>query len=197
MTTLSEQPPPRRGAKAGYYPDPLQSGRARYWDGSSWTLTIGPQIAADAPKSRTVPPPTKVCRHCGAQAETFEGNCPHCGRGYGQSSGPAIAAIVAACVLLILFLGGCAVFIGAVVEEADFDDEAISQREFDSLQIGTTIGAVRARFGRPLETAEIETGRRRATCLYYEDADQPFEEDDYFELCFAGGKLYAKRAFSS
>jgi uncharacterized protein DUF2510 len=197
MSVLSEQPPPRRGAKAGYYPDPLRSGRARFWDGSNWTLTMGPQIAADAPKGKVVPPPTKLCRHCGAQAETFEGNCPNCGRAYGQSSGPIIAAIAAACVLLILLLGGCAVLIGAVLEEADLDDEAISRREFESVRIGTTEAAVRARFGRPLETTEIETGRRRATCLYYDDADQEFDEDDYFELCFADGKLYAKRAFSS
>jgi Protein of unknown function (DUF2510) len=196
MTLLSEQPPPRkRGAKAGYYPDPLGSGRARYWDGANWTHQLGPLVEEGAAKGTAVPPPTKVCRHCGAQSETFDSSCPSCGKAYQRSTG-LIIGIVAACLGSIVLLGGCAVLFAVVVDDLEIDDGEIEQREFESVKVGDTEGEVRARLGDPSDTSEIEDRRGRYRCLYYDDEDEPFEEDAYFEFCFIDGKLFFKRDYS-
>lgn len=196
MSLLSEMPPPRkRGAKAGFYPDPLGGGRARYWDGASWTPQLGPMVSEEAAKGTPVPPPTKVCRHCGAQSETFDSNCPNCGKAYKRSTG-VIIGIVAACLGSIVLIGGCAALFAAVVDDIEIDDGAIAQREFDSVKVGETEGQIRARLGDPSDVSDIEDKRGRSRCLYYDDEEQRFEEDAYFEFCFAGGKLVYKREFS-
>lgn len=195
MSALSQQPPPRRGAKAGYYPDPLGSRRARWWDGVRWTPSIGPMTPADAPRGKPVPAPTKVCRHCGAQSQTFEGTCPNCGRSYAANTGVVIASAVGV-VLLILFLGGCFAAIAALDDISPREDDAVSGPEFDSVEIGMPKEAVERVLGEPASTAEIEQGRRHYLCVYYEDASDRFDEDEYYELCYLNGRLFAKRDFS-
>jgi hypothetical protein len=194
MTLLSEQPPPRKGAKAAYYPDPLGSGRARFWDGASWTHQLGPLVEEGAAKGRTVPPPTKVCRHCGAQSETFESACPSCGRPYGQRSGLAIAAIAAACVLLILFLGGCTVLFFAATSELT-DQYEISEAEFNSIQRGSTREQVENRLGEPLDRFhETDPPQGEVLCISYtQEEGDVFDIFDPYELCFEDGRLYEKR----
>ena len=69
----SEQPPPRKGATAGYYPDPLGSGRGRYWDGHTWTdAMVGGARSRPTPQVEPCPASrrTSVCRHCGAAEPT-------------------------------------------------------------------------------------------------------------------------------
>jgi hypothetical protein len=191
MSALSEQPPPRKGAKAGYYPDPLGSDRSRYWDGVSWTPTLGPAVEGDAAPNKPVPPPTKKCRHCGVESETFEGNCPNCGRSYARVSGPVLAGIAAACVLLILLIGGCAVLFSAVVDEIDEEGE-ITERQFESVAIGDSQAQVEDRFGDPEDRAEFEDSQGRYVCWLYHDEDEPFDEDASFEFCFANGVVISK-----
>lgn len=195
MTALSEQKPPRRGAKAGYYPDPLGGDLARWWDGANWTHQLGPPVEEGAAKSKAVPPPTKVCRHCGAQAETFDSTCPNCGRSYRISTGMVISTS-AGVIVLVLFLGGCFAALSAL-DEFDPDDETISRAEFDSLEIGTPQTTVESRLGDPASTSEIEQGRRSYTCVYYDDEADRFDEDEYYELCYFQGRLFEKRAFTN
>jgi hypothetical protein len=193
MSALSEQPPPRKGAKAGYYPDPLGGKRARWWDGANWGHMLGPPVAADAARGKAIAPPTKVCRHCGAQSETFDSTCPNCGRSYTISRGMVIGATLGV-VLLVLFLGGC-VAVLATLDTSD-DDEALSKAEFDTIRIGTPKSSVERRFGGPASTSEIEQGQRRYVCDYYDDSADRFDENDYFELCYLNGLLFSKRDFS-
>jgi hypothetical protein len=195
MTLLGEQPPPRKGAKAGYYPDPLGSGKARWWDGANWTHMLGPLVEAGSPRSRKVPPPTKVCSHCGAQSETFESNCPNCGRSYGLSRGGLIAIIAAACVAGVLLLGGCAALIVAGVNEVEEEQDAyeITREQFDSIQSGATRSSVEASLGEPYETDRFEESGLQVTCLYYpEKGEDVFSE--MIEFCFVGGRLDSKHA---
>ena len=70
MSSLEGLPPPRSDAEAGFYPDPLRTGRARWWDGKQWTLRMGPRVTADAPMEKVVPPPKRVCRRCGMRWAT-------------------------------------------------------------------------------------------------------------------------------
>lgn len=196
MPELTELPPPRKGAKAGYYPDPLGSGRSRWWDGANWTHMLGPLVAADAAKGKPIPPPTKVCKHCGAQAETFEGTCPSCGRSYSGMSTGAIVAIVAAAVLGGgLLLGGCAALIVAGVNELEEEQEEheITRAQFNSIQSGATRASVEAELGEPFETDEFARGKGEPICTYYpEEGDDLFDEK--FEFCFVGGRLDSKFA---
>lgn len=194
MSELSQQPPPRKGAKSGYYPDPLGSDWARFWDGAAWTPTVGPKVEQGAAKGKAVPPPTKVCRHCGAQSETFEPACPNCGKGYGHVSGWAIAGIAAASIVLILFLGGCAVLFAAIGSKVG-DENSISERQFDSIQTGSSIGSVEGRLGEPFDRFhENDPPQGRVLCITYtQDDGDLFDIFNPYEFCFANGLLYEKR----
>jgi uncharacterized protein DUF2510 len=185
---LSALPPPRRGARAGYYPDPLGGRHARWWDGRDWTLTVGPLVPADAPRSKALAPPTKVCPRCATQAETFAGDCPNCGRSYTRSSPWKIAAIAAGA--LLLTVGGCAGCVALVAQDAA-DEYSISRDEYRSLTPGTPQAAVESKLGEPY--AEEQTARR--TCLYYED-DEVFSDRE-FGVCFRGGLLVSRFEYAN
>ena len=188
MYQLSELPPPRKEAEAGYYPDPLGSGRARWWDGTAWTSTIGPKVGPDAPLDRPLPTPTKVCPRCAVQSQTFAPRCPNCGRTYTRPSAWQIAAIAAA--TLVLGLGGCGacVVIGLNAADEELDRTAISQREFDSVNQGTPRAEVEARFGEPWET-DREGG---LDCIAYTERDDSLFDLTLFDFCFRDGRLAYK-----
>jgi hypothetical protein len=192
MSALSDQPPPRKGAKSGYYPDPLGGPHARWWDGSAWNLRLGPRVPPDAPRNRALAPATKTCRHCGVQSETFEGTCPNCRKPYGQSNGWVIAAIAIACVLFVLFLGGCAVLFGALVGGVH-RSHAISQREFDSVALGSMRTSVEGTLGSPYESDQVQDRTRGpVTCIYYHQEGERRYSRAYYGFCFARGRLFSK-----
>jgi Protein of unknown function (DUF2510) len=192
MSTLSQQPPPRKGAKAGYYPDPLGSARSRYWDGSNWTPTLGPQVPEGTARGKSIPPPTKVCPHCHAQAETFETTCPSCGRAYGLSRKAILGIIGASIAVVVLFIGGCAGLIALGIE--DREDHEITRAEFEAIEYGSTRDEVERELGDPYDEITFEEEVGDVTCLYYpEEGDHLFSEDD-LELCFVAGRLDSKHA---
>ena len=193
MSSLEGLPPPRRGAGAGYYPDPLRTGRARWWNGNAWALRMGPRVSPEAPADRAVPPPKKVCKRCGAEAETFAAECPSCGRSYTQSTG-LIVGLIAAALVLLLLVGGCAALIVAGIDEIEDlePSNAITQEEFDSVRLGGSRAAIQGRLGRPDEVERFRTKRGQVTCILYNDADESVFQSDAFRICFAGDRAYAK-----
>jgi hypothetical protein len=196
MAELSELPPPRKGAKAGYYPDPLGSGRARWWDGAHWSHMLGPLVAADARRGKPLPPPTKVCPRCGAQSETFETSCPNCGRAYGLNRGAIVGIIAAGIGASLLFLGGCATLIVLGVNEAEeeVDETSISRAQFESIPIGASRGEVERRLGDFWnQRREESVGGDRLQCIYYnEEGSSVFDDEREFGFCFIGGELVSK-----
>jgi Protein of unknown function (DUF2510) len=190
VTELSELPAPRRGARAGYYPDPLGGRHARWWDGNAWTLNVGPLVPPEAPRNKALAPPTKVCPRCATQAETFAGNCPNCGRSYTQASPWKIAALIAASGLLLI--GGCGgcVLLGAAVVNDELEDQSISRSEFTAVPPGATRAAVESRFGDPVDTYRSQG----AVCLEYYEGDQGIFSFDFYEFCFLNGRLVSKHA---
>jgi len=188
VTDLTELPAPRKGARAGYYPDPLGGRHARWWDGHAWTLTVGPLVPPDAPRNRALKPPTKICPRCATQAETFAGNCPNCGRSYTQASPWRIAAIAIGAVVLTLGgCGACAVA-GVKLAEDELEEQSITRAEFASVASGTTRSEVEARFGDPIDTYR----ERGGTCINYYREGQGFLDFDFFEFCFVDGVLVRK-----
>jgi len=189
MLELSELPPPSKAAEAGYYPDPLGSGRARWWNGAAWTATVGPKVEPDAPFDRPVPPPTKVCRRCAVQSQTFAPECPNCGRNYTRASGPQLVGIIAAS--LLLTVGGCGACIAIGIEagEEELERTAITRDEFDAVPPGASREPVEARLGAPFDTDRDGD----LVCLTYNEEGELF--GDFYELCFEDGVLVSKDAY--
>jgi hypothetical protein len=192
VSVLSEQPPPRKGARPGYYPDPLGSGRARWWDGSAWTLRVGAQVPPGAAAGKPVPPPKRLCGRCGVQSETFGDTCLNCGRPYGANRALIAVAIVGACIAVIALLGGCAALIAVGIEAAEdeLDENAITRQQFQEIEPGASEASVRARLGEP--SSEEELGRPRVNCIYDSQEGEGLSGLDDFQLCFAGGVLSSK-----
>ncbi|MGH2923868.1 MAG: DUF2510 domain-containing protein [Solirubrobacterales bacterium] len=190
MFELAQLPPPGRKAEAGYYPDPLGSGRARWWDGTTWTSTIGPKVEPDAPPARPLPTPTKVCPRCAVQSQTFAPRCPNCGRTYSRASGWQLVAIIAG--TIVLGLGGCGACIAVSVNsvEDELDRNAISEREFESVKRGTTRAAVEARLGDPWDTFSDDG----IECITY-TAEGGLFDLTLYDLCFLDGRLVSKDAY--
>lgn len=156
-------------------------------------MRVGPRVAADAPKGRPVAPPPKQCRHCSTQSETFAESCPSCGRSYGSSPGVIAAAIAAACVAVILLLGGCAVLFGLAVEKAgeELEDVGITRSQFNAVEPGASEASVRAQLGRPISTEELSTPGVK--CIYYPQSGEGIVGLDDFQFCFKDGVLSSKR----
>jgi hypothetical protein len=195
---LSDMAPPRKGARAGYYPDPLGGRRARWWDGHAWTLQLGPLAPADAQRNRALPPPSKVCPRCATQAETFAANCPNCGRSYSATAPWKIAVIVTAA--LLVTVGGCAgcIAVGLNLANDELEQHSITREEFDRVPAGTTQAALERELGDPLDR-KAARGRRSAGifgCDTYHEADSGVINADTFEFCFdASGRLVSKRTY--
>jgi hypothetical protein len=194
VTDLSAQPPPHKGAKEGYYPDPLGTGRSRWWDGSAWTMRVGPYAPPGAPADKPVDPPAKRCRHCGAESRTFGDRCENCGRKYGPGPGIVLAIVAASVVACILLLGGCALLLQAGIDavEDEVDERAITKGQFDSIVPGDTESSVRIRLGKPL--SEDTYARKDLECLYYAEKGEGILSIDDFEFCFRDGVLVSKHA---
>ena len=198
MPDLDALPPPRPRAKEGYYLDPLGGKRARWWDGARWTPTVGPEVApATAAKlgaGKPVPPPAKTCPHCGVESETFEGDCPSCGKSYERRK--TIRAAVIASVAMLALIGGC----GALIALSDTDEgESVTEADYAAVAQGESQASVEARFGDPAEREEFEQtigGRvQRGECLYYYQEGTDSFDDEYFQFCFENGELYLKSEY--
>jgi hypothetical protein len=198
MVDLDSLPPPGRRAGEGYYLDPLGGRRARWWDGTRWTHTVGPEVdpatAAGLGKGRPVPAPAKTCPHCGVESETFEGTCPSCGKSYERRK--AIRAAVIAAVALLVLVGGCGALIALT---DDLDSDSVSEAEYDSVAQGESLTAVETRFGDPADREEFEQsiGGRvvEGECLYYYQEGTDSFDEEYFQFCFDDGTLYLKSEY--
>ena len=101
-------------------------------------------------------------------------------------------AIAAACVAVLLFLGGCAALIVVGVNEVEdeIDERAITKAQYDLIDPGTPESVVRARLGEPL--SEESFRRRRLECVYYAQEDEGLFGIDDFQFCFRNGVLVSK-----
>jgi outer membrane protein assembly factor BamE (lipoprotein component of BamABCDE complex) len=102
------------------------------------------------------------------------------------------AAIAAACLSVVLLLGGCAalVVVGVNAIEDEIDETAITKAQYDLIEPGTPESVVRARLGDPLSEESFKRGR--LDCIYYAQQDEGLFSIDDFRFCFRDGVLVSK-----
>jgi Protein of unknown function (DUF2510) len=167
---LSEQKAPARGAKPGFYPDPLGTPRARWWDGERWTMRVGPKTPEGAAKGKAIPAPEPT-----------------------PTSPWAVAgAIAASCLAILLLLGGCAALIVVGVNEAEDEigEYAITKAQYDLVEPGTPESVLRARLGEPISEDSFKRGR--IECIYYPEEDGGLFDIESFQFCFRNELLISK-----
>ena len=184
MPPIEDLPPPRTGAAAGFYPDPLGSNRGRWWDGTGWTLRIGPRVPPGTAMGKQLDPPEKTCPRCGMTSQTFASHCPSCGRDFRLNRG-MIVGMVAAAIGVTLLLGGCV----ALINLADSGDDEISREDFDSVSFGDSMSSVEEEFGDPWEREEFREQGATVKCIeYFDEGDL----DRTYDFCFVNGRLVNK-----
>ena len=191
-------------ASEGWKPDPTGASDWRWWDGTAWTDRVGAnQQATSAPSegSPTYTAPNKVCPHCGSTAQTTGKKCPNCGKGYKKRTGLKIFAGITAVILVGII--GCSVLVvggvNKVVNELNAEQEkhAITQSQFEALDIGMTQAEVRDSTGKAPEDRQnfesegfLNEEPTSSSCVYYNQADGEFL--DTYQLCFDEGLLTSK-----
>lgn len=152
-------------------------------------------------------PPTKVCPHCGVQAQTTSDRCPNCnkryrkrGRGLRIAGWGCVSVVVGGIALIVVI----ALAIGAGVDEAEKQQDrvGITLREFRSIDQGTSQDEVIDRLGEPQDAQEFEQqipelqdAPSRSSCIYYPEKGKPLFEGRSFQLCFDDGRLTSKNAY--
>lgn len=153
---------------------------------------MGPEHTGAGPKGKPVSTPRKRCRHCGTESETFEANCPKCGKPYGLSKGATVGIVVAAILAAVVLLGGCAAAIVAGIN--DLEESTITREEFDAVNLGVTRDDLEDDLGEPYEVGELDEGPTHVTCLYYNEEGESGIDDPYLQFCFVAGVLDSKFA---
>ncbi len=192
---------------AGWYPDPYGRHELRYFDGSAWGEHVGD---SGRQSSDPIGPDTPVLAPR-APAQTSAVSAPEGAAMVATAGTPTIVVKhksrwpwVLLAIFLVFGLGiaGCvAIVVVAVDEVADeFNEEqhrhAISQGQFDAVQIGTPRDTVISDLGKqPVDSSsfssEIDDVRYDSSCIYYWELGETF--GGWYQFCFDGtGALTAK-----
>jgi hypothetical protein len=151
-----------------------------------------------------VVPPTKVCPHCGAQAQTFEAKCPHCKKKYKRRRGRGVtkgclSVVLGGLVLIVIVT----VIIAAGVNQANNEHKAtgIAPAQFAHERLGRSQSQVEADLGKP-DNSQQFTSRgvftkapENSSCIYYHEKGYALFEGKSYQLCFENGKLSDKNSY--
>jgi hypothetical protein len=194
---MSEQQP------AGWYPDPTDRSRQRYWDGHAWRDQAAP----------TQVQPTRSSSGATRQQQT---------RAMIQRSRhrrPKPLWVLGAMVLVLVVGGGAWLVLrgsgtsktkstavspnptlSAKALNAEQQAHAISKAQFDSVSLGTSEGGVVKALGKPPQNPEqyvnngvLKQTDIRSSCLYYNQSGASFGSG--FRFCFTNTGLVNKKAF--
>lgn len=194
------------GTPAGWHADPYGRHEQRYFDGDAWSEHVadgGQQgsdpVGADTPVlAPSTPAPTaQVYPRAQPVGATPTIIVKH------RSPWPWIFLAI----FLVFGLGivGCVAIVAVATDNAvkSFNAEqsrhAISQGQFDSVQLGTARAAVIAGLGKQPEntqsfSSQAANARIDSSCIYYWESGRTFGH--YYQFCFDGtGNLSTKNAF--
>lgn len=134
----------------------------------------------------------------------MEKRCPACGKKYKKGS-TFLRVLAAFLIVIVLLIAGCVALIGVganeVADELDRqqNENAITQQEFRSIELGTAQDDVEERFGPPADSQEFESEGiiteepANSSCIYYNREGGQF--GDIFQLCFDESQLTAKNSY--
>jgi hypothetical protein len=161
-------------------------------------------VSTQLQQEPTFTAPTKVCPHCGAQAQTTADRCPNCNKKYKRRT--VLKVLFGLTLFGLVVIVGCAALIGTAADEAikELDAEqqrhAITKEQFDSIQIGASESRVVQQLGKPPEDKQEFTNKgflsdepENSTCVYYNR--EGGEYGDVFQFCFDNGRLTGKNAY--
>lgn len=161
------------GPAAGWYADPENASRLRYWDGGQWTEQWAP--AAPPPPAPQGPPSSA------------------------SGSGSSVLKIAGGLVLgVVVLIVGCSALLGSAADQVEEEQQehAISGADYDSVQNGAAQADVEAALGPPESDQDFQyQGIPGSTCIYYNEEGAPLLEGNYFQFCFDGGRLTSKAAY--
>jgi hypothetical protein len=188
---------------AGWSSDPYGRHEQRYFDGSSWTehvsdngvQSVDANLTAAPPAPVVVPPMTPAQpRYAAPVQQTPTIIVKH------RSRWPWV--VLAIFVLFGLGVVGCVALVGTAANEvaksinAEQAKHAISQAQFDVVQLGTPKAAVLAGLGKqPEDTSSFSSAagdvKVQSDCVYYWETGVTFGH--YYQFCFNGaGNLESK-----
>jgi hypothetical protein len=190
------------GTLAGWHADPYNRHELRYFDGSVWTFNVsdGGTQSIDDPTAGTpaVVPQAATPSSVGvprATAQTPAVVVHH------RSRWPWV--LLGIFIFMVLGFGGCAVISVVVLSEAADEiseaqeRHAISQTQFESIQVGTPRATVLQTLGKsPTTTSSFESEAEgdfdiSSDCIYYWESGETF--GNWYQFCFdAAGNLRTK-----
>jgi hypothetical protein len=174
---------------AGWYRDPTGHSEHRYWDGTTWTEHVARAgVQSTDEISGDYAPPAPPSPWPALPAPT-------------QRRWPWVLAGIG--VSLILLVGGCTAILVLAVKDTARElnaaqrRHAITQKQFDSIELGTAKEAVIAMLGKqPQDTQEflrkdvVNADEIRSSCIYYNRINGEF--GDRYQFCFEGSVLRSK-----
>jgi Protein of unknown function (DUF2510) len=188
------------GTPAGWYADPYGRHQHRYFDGEKWTHDVsdsGTQ-STDDPEAGTpaVVPPSPFSRPAMATA-TAEPTVVV------KHRSPLPWILLGIFVVMVVGVVGCVAVVSVGLDQAakeigrTQERHAISQAQFDSVQIGSPRDAVINALGKPpAETSSFESQAEgdldlSTACIYYWESGETF--GNWYQFCFdSAGNLQTK-----
>lgn len=159
-------------APPGWYADIQRPGWERYWDGQSWS-----------DERRPAAPPAPQPAH---QPRAKKG-------------GSTVLKVALGVVLgIVLLVGGCTALLAIGLNQEE--EHGITRAQFDSIALGTSRGAIVARYGEPEDAQTFESnipniGSSSSSCIYYPEKGKKVLEGATFQLCFDNDLLRSKNAY--
>lgn len=198
-----------------WHNDPTGRHQYRYFDGVQWTDHVSDNgVSSVDPLNGTPQPVTQPVTQPVASPYT-----PVAAQPYQQQQTPqyvpiapqqsnsnttkiVLGVLAGLAVLTVLFIGGCALFIGGAVTEInkEYKKHAISAQTFNSFEIGEDQSDVVATAGKqPLRQPFFngkdtqQTTPPGSACVYYNRSGGSL--GDIYQLCFIDNKLVSKNAY--
>ena len=179
---------------AGWYRDPTGHSEHRYWDGDAWTEHVARagEQSTDSISGDYAPPEA---------TNPWQQPAPATASSVRRTRWPWVLAAIGAA--FVLGIGGCTTILVLAVRDAANElsaaqrHHAISQAQFDSVQLGETKAEVIAKLGKQPQSSQellrkdaVNADEIRSSCIYYNKIDGQF--GDRYQFCFEQGVLKSK-----
>lgn len=190
------------GGTGEWRADPAGRHEHRYWDGEKWTDSVsdGGVVSSEPYDGTVAPRGPQVVPRAGAQQYVQQQQPPTVIVQH-KSRGCLWAAIIVA-VLVVGTIVIVALAVNKAVDDlsAEQKHHAITQQQFDAVQLGITHAALEQQLGKPPENTQefvtkgiLDQADINTSCVYYNKDGETF--GSRFQFCFNGDALESKNAY--